>query len=90
MTWGNANTSIASNKSSGSSNTLYLKNIIINNSDFISYTPTAGSEEAKLYSIGYIYRAAVPIQDCLSVMTSEATLSLPDVESAGVSIANPV
>ena len=74
----------------GNGNSLHYSNVVIAASDFVEYTTTLGTEEEKLYNLGYTYKANVAITDCLEVMIPEATLSLPEIESSGVEVASQI
>ena len=87
MAWGSTNVS-PRGKSGG--NSLFFSNIVAAANLFTTYTPTSGSEEEKLYNLGYMYKANVPVENCLAVMTPDGTLSLSDVKNAGVAIASQI
>ena len=64
-----------------------VENKSIFSSLFSRMTPS-NVEEEKLFSIGYEYKAAVPVDGVISTMIPYVTLSLGDVDSSGVDIAN--
>jgi len=64
------------------------ENIVIASSYFAAFEPEAGSEEEKLHNLGYQYRAEVAVEGATTDMIPYVTLSLADVEAAGVGIAN--
>ncbi len=65
-----------------------VENVSIPSSAFTDYTPTSDTEESALMALGYAKRAAVAVANAISSMTPYITLSLPDVDAAGVGIAN--
>lgn len=88
MAWGNTN--VFFDNEGGNGNSLFRKNIVVNADDFIEYNPLTGTEEKKLYDLGYIYRADVEIEECLELMIPDITLSLADLQNANADFANLV
>ena len=64
-----------------------VENIIVYSEFFSEYEPE-DEEEQKLNDMGYAFRASVPISGALETMFPYVTLSLPDVDASGASIAN--
>lgn len=67
-----------------------VENVSIAAAAFVDFTPAVGSEEAALFSLGYVKRATVAVTGVLATMTPYVTFSLPSISAAGADIANQV
>ena len=63
-------------------------NISIGSSAWSTFSADSGSEEAAIISMGYTYRALVPLDNVLANMRPYITWSLPDIDACGANILN--
>ena len=78
------------NSEDGGNSSIRFENIILNANDFNQYTAIAGSEEEKLYNLGYTYKINVPIVYALELMTPKAVFSLADINTSRIEISSQI